>query len=138
MTSHQWDKYERDEDDVNYTGSGSEYLARRYDEWDHDTAPQHDDLVSFAEDCPTAGWTYQGFGTGGHVLAWSGYVCWGEEEAALSTVRFHVHSSGPGNWDFGSMWVEDWPDYSISINGQVNNRDNLTRVIEDHRSSMGI
>lgn len=49
-------------------------------------------------------WNYEGPGSGGYVLSWTG-----SREVLKEgeyTVRFHVHGQGGSGWSFGGAWIE--------------------------------
>jgi len=49
-------------------------------------------------------WVYEGPGSGGYVLSWTGSRDVLKE--GEYTVRFHVHGRSGAGWSFGGAWIE--------------------------------
>lgn len=86
-------------------------------------------LKDFAADPPDSGhWVYEGYGSGGHVLACSDSF----EYHGSTVVRFHVHrADGTPGWAFGSMWVEGIDNTAVNLN-EEGNRGVLTGVVNTY------
>jgi hypothetical protein len=118
------------DDDVNYRGSASDYLAEQQ-EYDADARSEGSDpfetLVNWLQSAPPGSeWTDEGQDASGQVLACYDGIYWDKPY----TVRFHVHG-GAAAPAFGNAWVEGWPNVQVSIQNQLTNRDNLKGVVRD-------
>jgi hypothetical protein len=115
-------------------------LAYQSDTEDYadDYAPDYDDMIDFAHNCPLTGWSYEGQLNGGEQFTWSGNVNWTGQGVYWTVAKFHIHVNG-ATWDWGGMWVEGWTGSGISINSQAPGaRPHLQSIIADYLQENGL
>jgi hypothetical protein len=74
-------------------------------------------LEAFLKAAPDpSDWEYEGPGSGGYVLRWTGSNALLKE--GEYTVRFHVHGRDGSGWIFGGAWIEG-TDVRFRINDRL-------------------
>ncbi len=124
-----------DDQDVSYRGSASDYVGQLDAEQDEaylenltDGDREDEALVNWLSAAPASSyWSDEGAQNGAdHQLRCAQALSWDGE---WYDVLFHVHDGPPSA--FGGAWVEGWPGSGISVDGQVQQRDNLRQVVRD-------